>query len=244
MIIAVDGTVASGKSSAARLLAQELGFAYINTGLMYRSVAAWARRQGIATGDQATLAARVGELRIDLRDLPDGQHVLVNGEDVTDEALAPDIGADVSNVADNPAVRDVLVREQRRLGRAAGNAVLDGRDIGSVVFPDAEVKFFVTASEEERARRRLADDRARKPDVTFEEVLAAVRARDARDRQRPVGALMRMPDAIEIDTTHNRGPQETVAQMRAVLEQKFGALDRLRQLARAHSPSLKPQECG
>lgn len=220
MIIAVDGTVASGKSTAARLLARRLGYAYINTGLMYRAVAAWARRHGYATNDQATLAARVQDLRIDLRDLPDGQHVFVNGEDMTEAALAPDIGPDVSNVADNPGVREVLVREQRRLGRAAGNAVVEGRDISSVVFPDAEVKFFVTATLEERARRRWRDDRMRKPDVTLEEVIAAVRARDERDRARPIGALIRMPDAVNIDTTNFRDPEETVAQMLAVLREK------------------------
>lgn len=220
MIIAVDGTVASGKSTAARLLARCLGYAYINTGLMYRAVAAWARRHGYATNDQATMGARVQDLRIDLRDLPDGQHVFVNEEDMTEAALAPDIGPDVSNVADNPGVREVLVRAQRRLGRAAGNAVVEGRDIGSVVFPDAEVKFFVTATLEERARRRWRDDRMRKPDVTLEEVIAAVRARDERDRARPMGALIRMPDAIVIDTTNFRGPEETVAQMLAVLREK------------------------
>lgn len=232
MIIAIDGTVASGKSSAARLLAQQLGFTYINTGLMYRGVAAWARRNGIPTADHAALAARVVDLRIDLRDLSDGQHVFVNGEDLTHEALAPDIGADVSNVADNEAVRAVLVREQRRLGLAAGNAVLDGRDIGSVVFPDADVKFFVTADVEERARRRLADDRARKPDLTLAEVIEAVRARDARDRARPVGALKRMPDAIDIDTTHNAGPHETVAQMRARLQEKIGPIGPIRPISK------------
>ncbi len=220
MIIAIDGTVASGKSSAARLLAAQLGYAYVNTGLMYRAVAAWARHHGIPTADHAALAARAATLRIDLRDLPGGQHVFVDGDDLTHDALAPDIGADVSNVADNAGVRAVLVREQRRLGLAAGNAVLDGRDIGSVVFPDAGVKFFVSAEVRERARRRLADDRARRPGITLEEVEAAVRERDARDRARPVGALVRMPDAIDIDTTHNSGPHETVAQMRAHLENR------------------------
>lgn len=231
MIIAIDGTVASGKSSAARLLAQKLGYAYINTGLMYRGVAAWARRNGIPTTDHTALAARIGSLRIDLRDLPDGQHVYLNGEDLTHEALAPDIGADVSNVADNAAVRAVLVREQRRLGLAAGHAVLDGRDIGSVVFPDADVKFFVTADVEERARRRLADDRARHPSITLAEVADAVRARDARDRARPVGALKRMPDAIDIDTTHNASPWDTVAQMCAHLEHKIGPICPIRPIS-------------
>ena len=116
MIIAIDGTVASGKSTAARALARRLAYLYINTGLMYRGVAAWARLRGIPTVDVDRLAGIVPDLRIDLENHADGPHVRVNGEDVTAEATAPDIGPDVSNVADNTAVRECLVREQRRMG--------------------------------------------------------------------------------------------------------------------------------
>jgi cytidylate kinase len=213
MIIAVDGTVASGKSSAARRLAQRLGFTFINTGLMYRGVAAWCRLRGIPTTDQHAVAQHVQALTVDLHDCADGQHVLVNDEDLTAAATAPDIGAYVSDIADNTGVRAVLVRAQQRLGRTAGNAVLEGRDIGSIVFPDAEVKFFVDADVRERARRRQADDIKRHPGLTLDAVERATRARDERDRTRPVGALVRMPDAIMIDTTRNSGPDETVAQM-------------------------------
>jgi len=213
MIVAIDGTVASGKSSAARILAAKLGCLYINTGLMYRGVAAAARRAGIPTTDTSRLASCAQALTIGLVGRADGQHVIVNGEDLTAEATAPDIGTDVSNVADNEDVRQVLVREQRRLGLEAGNAVLDGRDIGSVVFPDADIKFFVSASLAERAQRRLADDRGRNPALTLAQVEHAVAARDKRDRERPVGALIRMPDAIDIDTTANSGPEQTAGQM-------------------------------
>ena len=212
MIIAIDGTVASGKSTAAKSLAQRLGYTYINTGLMYRAVAAYARRHEIPTSDFAHVAQCAQELRIDLRTQDDGQHVFVNGEDYTADATAPDIGVDVSNVADNEAVRAVLVREQRRLGLAAGNAVLEGRDIGSVVFPDAGIKFFVTADSRERAHRRLDDDRKKNPAITLAQVEAAVVARDTRDRERPVGPLLRMPGAIDIDTTRN-SPAATLDQM-------------------------------
>ena len=212
MIIAIDGTVASGKSTAAKSLAQRLGYTYINTGLMYRAVAAYARRHEIPTSDFARVAQCAQALRIDLRTQDDGQHVFVNGEDYTADATAPDIGVDVSNVADNEAVRAVLVREQRRLGLAAGNAVLEGRDIGSVVFPDAGIKFFVTADARERARRRLGDDRKKNPAITLAQVEAAVVARDTRDRERPVGPLLRMPGALDIDTTRN-SPAATLDQM-------------------------------
>jgi cytidylate kinase len=217
MIIAIDGTVASGKSTAARRLAQRLGYLYINTGLMYRGVAAYCRRHGIPTHDQRAVALHVKFLAVDLRNEPDGQHVFVNDHDLTAAATAPDIGAFVSDIADNTTVREVLVRAQQRLGRAAGNAVLEGRDIGSVVFPDAPVKFYVDADVRERARRRLADDLKKHPTLTLDEVAAATRARDERDRTRPVGALLRMPDALVIDTTCNAGPDETVEQMLAHL---------------------------
>ncbi|NLF39618.1 (d)CMP kinase [bacterium] len=216
MIIAIDGTVASGKSTAARNIAGRLGFLHINTGLMYRAVAAFARRNGIPTADAHRVAACAKELRIDLARTSAGQRVYVDGTDMTDEATAPDIGPDVSNVADNEAVRAVLVREQRRMGLEAGDAVLEGRDIGSVVFPDAEVKFFVTADARERARRRLEDDRKRNPDITLDDVLEAIIARDERDRSRPVGALKRMPGAIDVDTTHNT-PEQTLEQMLAAI---------------------------
>ena len=219
MIVAIDGTVASGKSSAARMLASRLGCLYINTGLMYRGVAAHARRTGIPTSDRARLGACAQSLKIDLETRADGQHVLVNGEDLTREATAPDIGPDVSNVADNEEVRRVLVREQRRLGLEAGSAVLDGRDIGSVVFPDADIKFFVSADLRERARRRLADDQKANPVLTLEQVEQSVAERDERDRTRPVGALRRMPDAIDIDTTRNSGAEETVLQMLQRIEE-------------------------
>lgn len=201
MIIAIDGTVASGKSTAARSLAERLGFLYINTGLMYRGVAAHARVNGIPTCDRERISACVRGLRIDLENMNDTQHVIVNGVDLTSEATAPDIGPDVSNVADNDIVREVLVNEQRRLGLESGNAVLEGRDIGSVVFPDADIKFFVTADTRERARRRLADDRIKNPAITIEEVERSLVQRDRRDCERPVGALKHLDDAIDVDTT-------------------------------------------
>jgi cytidylate kinase len=131
---------------------------------------------------------------------------------MTHEATAPDIGPDVSNVADNDIVRETLVNEQRRLGRESGNAVLEGRDIGSIVFPDADIKFFVTADTRQRANRRLADDRKKNPAITIEEVEQLLIQRDVRDRQRPVGALKKVDGAIEIDTSRLT-PAEVVGLM-------------------------------
>ncbi len=212
MIIAIDGTVASGKSTAAKSLAAKLGFLYINTGLMYRGVAAFARINNISTTDFEKIASCAENLKIDLKNVYGKQHVFVNEKDLTHEAIAPDIGVYVSNIADNPDVRKVLVKEQRRLGLEAGKAVLEGRDIGSDVFPDADIKFFVTAKSRERARRRLEDDRKRNPELTLDDVEKAVLDRDKRDSERPVGALKKMPNSIEIDTT-NLLPQEVVEVM-------------------------------
>ena len=212
MIIAIDGTVASGKSTVAKSLAAELGFLYINTGLMYRGVASFARINNIPTTDSEKIALCAQNLKIDLKNVDKKQHVFVNEKDLTHEAIAPDIGAYVSNIADNPGVRKILVKEQRRLGLEAKNAVLEGRDIGSDVFPDADIKFFVTANSRERAKRRLEDDRKRNPDLNLDDVEKAVLDRDKRDRERPVGALKKMPDSIEIDTT-NFSPPEVIELM-------------------------------
>jgi len=201
MIIAIDGTVASGKSTVAKKLAKKINYFYINTGLMYRSVAAFARMNNIPTTDFGKIAALARELKLDLKDIDGKQHIFVNGEDFTEYAIAPDIGGYVSDVADNSEVRKLLVSEQRRLGLEAGDSVLEGRDIGSDVFPDADIKFYVTADSRERAKRRLADDQKKNPNLTLDDVEKAVLDRDKRDKERPVGALRKMPDSIVIDTT-------------------------------------------
>jgi len=202
MIIAIDGTVASGKSTVAKKLAKKINYFYINTGLMYRGVAAFARMNNIPTSDMKRIAILARGLKLDLKDVDGKQHIFVNGEDFTEHAIAPDIGGYVSDVADNPEVRKLLVSEQRRLGLEAGDSVLEGRDIGSDVFPDADIKFYVTADSRERAKRRLADDRKKNPKLTLDDVEKAVVDRDKRDKERPVGALKKMPDSIEIDTTN------------------------------------------
>ena len=216
MIIAIDGTVASGKSTAAKNLAKKINYLYINTGLMYRGVTAFARINQIPTNDSGKIAEIARQLKLDLKDVAGKQHIFVNNEDLTEFAIAPDIGGYVSDVADNPEVRKLLVSEQRRLGLEAGNAVLEGRDIGSDVFPDADIKFYVTAEARERAKRRLADDQIKNPNLTIDDVEKAVLDRDKRDSERPVGALKKMSDAIEIDTT-NLSPDEVIHRMEKYL---------------------------
>lgn len=201
MIIAIDGMVSSGKSTAARNVARELGLLYINTGLMYRGVAAYCLREKIDTNDFEKVAEASKDLKIDLVSREDGQHVLVNGADLTAEAKGPGITTAVSDVADNVKVRERLVAEQRRLGmEARPGAVMEGRDIGSVVFPDADIKFFITAPAEVRAHRRYLEFLENGKSVPEETVLAQVLERDKRDRERPVGALVKMPGAVELDT--------------------------------------------
>lgn len=222
MIIAIDGTVSSGKSTAARNVARELGLLYINTGLMYRGVAAYCLREKINTADREKVAEAAAGLKIDLVSAVDGQHVLVNGTDLTAEAKGPGITAAVSDVADNVKVRERLVAEQRRLGtEARPGAVMEGRDIGSVVFPDADIKFFITAPAEVRAHRRYLEFLESGKTVSEETVLRQVLERDKRDRERLVGALVKMPGAVELDTGDLTREEVTEIMVREIRARKI-----------------------
>jgi cytidylate kinase len=203
-IVAIDGPAGAGKSTAARRLASRLGFAMVDTGAIYRAVALAASRDGIAFDDDARLAQLLPRLRIRFEPAPgSGQRVLLDGEDVSAAIRTAPISLGASAVSARPVVRDALLGLQRRLAIAEGNrgAVLEGRDIGTVVFPDAEAKFFLTASAEERARRRHAELRARGEDVPFETVLAEQVQRDRDDSQRAVAPLRPADDALQVDTT-------------------------------------------
>jgi cytidylate kinase len=184
MVVAIDGPAGAGKSSVARAAARALGFTYLDSGAMYRVVALSALERG------AEPASVAGSLRIDL-----GDRVLVDGRDVTDAIRSPDVSEAASRAAAEPAVREAMVREQRRL-LSSGDWVAEGRDIGTVVAPDAAVKVFLTASPEERARRRAAE-----LGVDVATVLAEQTVRDERDRSRAVSPLRAAPDAVELDTT-------------------------------------------
>ncbi len=205
-IVAVDGPAGAGKSSASRMLAARLGFAMVDTGAIYRTVALAARRAGIAYQDDAALEALLPGLRI--RFAPpsrpgEGQRVLLGDEDVSAEIRTPSVSMGASAVSARPVVRAGLLELQRRLALAPENrgAVLEGRDIGTVVFPDADAKFFITASPDERARRRHAELRARGENASLEEVLAEQVKRDRDDSQRAVAPLRPASDAVQVDTT-------------------------------------------
>ncbi|HEY2843082.1 MAG TPA: (d)CMP kinase [Bryobacteraceae bacterium] len=192
LIIAIDGPGGSGKSSVARSVARRLGFTYIDSGAMYRAVALWALRLGMQLDDLHRLEQLAREARIELP----GDRVVLNGEDVTAEIREARVSEAASRVAACPGVRRAMRDEQRRIG-SAGPAVMEGRDIGTVVFPDARVKIFLDAQPETRAERRAAE-----LGVTVEDVARDLALRDQRDRSRAEAPLTQAPDAEYLDTTH------------------------------------------
>ena len=202
MIVTIDGPAGAGKSSAARSLARRLGFEFLDTGAMYRAVALAALRAGVDLHDQPGLARLLGTLNIDM---PPGR-VLLNGEDVTAAIRTPEVTAATSPVADSRAVRQHLAGLQRAIA-AGRDMVCEGRDQGTVVFPDAARKFFLKADPVERARRRQREMEARGQAVDFDAVLRAQAERDRRDAARDLAPMVPAPDAIILDSTHLDLPQ-------------------------------------
>ena len=192
-VIAIDGPAGSGKSTVARQLADRLQMGYLDTGAMYRAVAFAALRHDVDPDDEAAVAAlaRGLELKVSL----DG--VIVDGVDATVEIRGPEVTRAVSIVAANPGVRDEMRQRQREWATAHGGGVIEGRDIGTVVFPDAELKVYLTASPDARARRRAKEV----TELDYEAVAAAIAERDARDQGREHSPLAAADDAIEVDTT-------------------------------------------
>lgn len=207
MIVTIDGPAGAGKSSVARALAARLGFRFLDTGAMYRAVALAAMRSGIDLTDDAALVDVARRAVIDVGH----DRVLLNGDDVTDEIRTFDVTSKTRFAANNPAVRAHLVKLQRQIA-AAGNFVTEGRDQGSVVFPAAACKIFLTASPTERARRRWLELSSRGEAVTLEEVLAKQIARDANDAGRNVGPLLKADDAVEF-VTDGLTPDEVVDEL-------------------------------
>jgi cytidylate kinase len=214
MIVTIDGPAGAGKSSAARELARRLGFRFLDTGAMYRAVTFAARERGIDLADAEQLAQLAKQIRVELA----GDGVLLDGDDVTKAIRRFDITSVIHYAADNPAVRGQLVLWQRAAAEG-GDVVTEGRDQGTVVFPDAEVKIFLTADEVERAKRRHRDLEARGESISFDDVLANQRLRDQRDSSRAVGALVKANDAIEV-STDGLSPDEVVAKLEQIVQSK------------------------
>jgi cytidylate kinase len=196
MIVTIDGPAGSGKSSTARALALRLGFDFLDTGAMYRAVTLAALRAGCSLDDEQALAGLVAGLTLEM---PPGR-VMLNGEDVTARIRTPEVTAGTGKVASSPAVRRRLVELQRTIA-AGRNMVCEGRDQGTIVFPDAVRKFFLIADPVERARRRHQEMLARGETVSWEEVLAAQQARDAIDTARDIAPMVPAADAVLLDST-------------------------------------------
>jgi len=202
LIIAIDGPVGSGKSTLARRVAEMMGYVYIDTGAMYRAVAlkALRRETAIDAGNADALEALARDTRIDLRAQDGGQRVFLDGEDVTASIRTPDVAQAASKIAVISGVRHVLVAEQRRAGQQGG-VVMEGRDIGSVVFPDAELKIFLTASAEVRAERRWLEHQQKGDSIDLARTLEEIHERDRRDQGRASSPLVRAADAVVVDST-------------------------------------------
>lgn len=198
IVVAIDGPAGAGKSTIARRIAERLGFLYIDSGAMYRAVGLWALRAGVGLADAHRLEQLAREARIELR--PEGKRVLLNGEDITEAIRTPEVSQAASMVSTVPAVRRAMVAEQRRMSTEA-SVVMEGRDIGTVVFPDAGIKIFLDANAGVRAGRRIEEAAGRGEKVDAEVMTREIAERDARDRTRSEAPLVQAPDAIYVDST-------------------------------------------
>ncbi len=200
LIIAIDGPVGSGKSTLARRVAELMGYVYFDTGAMYRALALKALRSNARFEDEDALVDLARHSRMDLRAEDGTQRVYLDGEDVTTAIRSPEVAQASSKIAVISGVRQVLVAEQRRAGEQGG-VVMEGRDIGSVVFPDADLKIFLTASPEVRAERRWREHQQKGDSIDLARTLEEIHERDRRDRERQSSPLVRAPDAVIVDST-------------------------------------------
>ena len=199
--IAIDGPAGAGKSSLARRLSKELGYIYVDTGAIYRSVGLAAHRRGLDTKNEIAVSAMLPEISIEMRYNDEGeQRMFLDGEDVSAEIRMPEISICASNVSAMPAVRAYLLEMQRRMARTH-NVIMDGRDIGTVVLPDAELKIFLTASAAARAQRRLLELQGKSVKADYDEVLRDIEYRDKQDTSRAAAPLKAAEDAVRVDTS-------------------------------------------
>ena len=216
--IAIDGPSGAGKSTLAKSLAARLGYLYVDTGAIYRTIGYYAFSNGIDPKDENGVVASLPEIRVEMTYGDDGlQHMLLNGADVTKEIRLPEISMYASAVSAHPGVRAFLLEMQRQLAHTS-NVIMDGRDIGTVVLPDAKVKVYLTASSEERARRRCLELEQRGPPEPFEKVLKEIEERDWNDSHRAVAPLRQAEDAVLLDTTKLNFEQSEEALLKIIEE--------------------------
>ena len=218
--IAIDGPSGAGKSSMAKAVAGKYSFIYVDTGAIYRTVGLAAHRRGITCSDEAEVSKILPELKIEMKyDESGEQRMYLNGEDVSSDIRLPEISICASDVSALPAVRTYLLEMQRSMART-NNVIMDGRDIGTVVLPDADVKIFLTASAAARANRRLAQLKEKGIDSDFESVLRDIEYRDQQDSSREIAPLKPADDAVIVDTS-DIGIDETIALLSSIIEERI-----------------------
>lgn len=217
--VAIDGPSGAGKSTIARVLAAQLGFVYVDTGALYRTVGLAVLRRGVDPHDSAAVEPLLSELQVSLGYTEGGQRVFLNGEDVSGSIRTPEVSMAASAVSALPPVRRFLFDLQRDTARRQ-NVIMDGRDIGTVVLPFADVKIFLTASAEDRARRRFEELLAKGTEVTFDEVLRDMKERDYNDSHRAAAPLRPAEDAVTVDTTGNT-LEQSVELLKTVITERL-----------------------
>ena len=218
--IAIDGPAGAGKSTIAKILAKELELIYVDTGALYRTIGYYVTGQGIDTADTDAVVAALSGLKVELKYVDGVQRVFANGEDVSDLIRTPAMSMAASAVSAIPAVRAYLLDTQRGIA-ATHSVVMDGRDIGTVILPDAKIKIFLTASAESRAKRRFDELQAKGDPATYEEVLADMIQRDYDDSHRAIAPLKQAEDAIPVDTS-GETLEQSVARMKEIVYKKLG----------------------
>lgn len=217
--IAIDGPSGAGKSTLAKMMAKEFGFIYVDTGAMYRAIGLYVCRKGVQTSDIPGVIACLDDISVDIRYVDGAQHVFLNDEDVSGLIRTEEISRYASAVSAIPEVRAFLLSLQRTLAQNS-DVIMDGRDIGTVVLPDAPIKVFLTANDSDRAMRRYTELKERGEDVTFEGVLANLRERDRHDSERAAAPLRPAEDAVLLDTT-GIGLEESAAMLKDIITEKM-----------------------
>ena len=218
--VAIDGPAGAGKSSVAKLVAKELGYIYVDTGALYRTVGLYSIRNGIDTKNADAVAATLPEIEVKLGFVDGAQHVFLNGEDVSEAIRTPEASMGASNVSAIPAVRAFLFDLQRDIAKN-NNCIMDGRDIGTVVLPDAQIKIFLTASAESRAQRRYKELIEKGEKVDFNDVLDDINKRDYQDMHREIAPLKQAEDAIFVDNS-NCNLEEGAEMLLKIIHEKVG----------------------